>query len=183
MSATLLSPALNDLQAVRLREFCLRPITPDDDQALHTLILTVLEEKGLKDMPGTAYVDPELATLSTFFAEEHRQYWVVEDTRTQQIVGGAGVGTLLGTNFREDGICEFQKAYLLPAYRRQGLGTELLRVRLAWAREEGFRYGYMETREGFDSPGLFAKFNFEPLPRKLGDNGHHAMTIFMGREL
>jgi putative acetyltransferase len=161
----------------------IRPIEQRDNAALNAIFWEVFKEYGIDKLPGTASEDAEITNMYEGFTQPLHAYWVAEDQLTGEILGGAGVGPLKGTNFETDGICEFQKSYLKKKARGFSLGTQILELRLAWAKAQGFKYGYMETRHGFRSPELFTKYGFEFLPAKLGDNGHHAMHIFMGRSL
>ncbi|MBM6688399.1 GNAT family N-acetyltransferase [Collinsella tanakaei] len=120
----------------------IRPIATADDAAVAIIIRSCLEAYRL-DIPGTAYFDPELDHLSRFYASRPglRAYFVMEDTDSARIIGGAGLAEYEGL----DTCCELQKIYLVESERGRGRGLELLEAVEAQARKLGYRRIYLET--------------------------------------
>ena len=57
------------------------PITPHYDAAMAAIVRAALEEHGL-DIPGTAYFDAALDSLSAFYDRPGRAYYVLLDGET-----------------------------------------------------------------------------------------------------
>ncbi|SLM84725.1 MULTISPECIES: GNAT family N-acetyltransferase [Vagococcus] len=90
-----------------------REITQTDNQSVKKLIQSSLKKLGF-DKPGTAYYDPELNDLYTFYKTRNKaMYWVVEEEG--KIVGGVGIAPF------KDNICELQKLYVSPEIQGKGL--------------------------------------------------------------
>lgn len=140
-----------------LEKVCLRPITPADDAAMAEIVRVNLRHFGL-DIPGTAYFDPELDTLSRFYAQRpgKRAYFVVVDS-TQKVLGGAGMA-----EFEDIADCaELQKIYLCDEAKGLGLGMRLVRQIEQCAREAGYRRLYLETHTTLQAAcGLYEKMGF-----------------------
>lgn len=118
----------------------IRRITPEDDEPLARLVRDSLKRYGL-DIPGTAYFDPELEQLSSYYLPNpRRSYYVLEDEEGR-VVGGAGYGEFSG---RED-CAELQKLYLDPSVQGRGLGHRLLKQVETSAAVCGYRELYLET--------------------------------------
>lgn len=118
----------------------IRPITPSDNQAMKHILQTDLKAAGL-DIPGTAYFDKNLDTLSQFYAaDKKRTYYIVEDANGQ-VVGGAGCA-----EFDADkGIAELQKLYLAESARGHRLSYKLISLVESFAKEVGYKQLYLET--------------------------------------
>ncbi|MCX6549083.1 MAG: GNAT family N-acetyltransferase [Holophagaceae bacterium] len=157
----------------------LRPIRPEDDAAMASVIRAVMPEFGA-DGPGFAIHDPEVDHMSAAYSGPGAAYFVVVDS-TGQVVGGAGVAPLEGG---EPGVCELRKMYFLPEARGQGMGDALLRHCLAEARDRGHRTCYLETLSGMDRAiGLYRKLGFQALCAPLGRTGHGGCDQWFALEL
>ncbi|MDN6233871.1 MAG: hypothetical protein L0J14_01930, partial [Bifidobacterium crudilactis] len=66
----------------------IRTIRAQDDAVMRRIIRESLAAFGL-DVPGTAYFDPQLNSLSAFYASPGSEYFVVIDD-SGRVVGGAG---------------------------------------------------------------------------------------------
>lgn len=119
----------------------IRPITAGDDEQMGTIARENLRAAGL-DIPGTAYFDPQIMCLSTFYdaAPERRAYYVVVDA-AGRVLGGAGIAEFDPL----ENTAELQKLYLADAAKGHGLGTRLVRLMEERARELGYGRLYLET--------------------------------------
>jgi putative acetyltransferase len=160
------------LRRVRVREqFTIRPIKPDDDDALLNLFVYVRREHvGFDEAMRLSYPDDH--NLSRSFKSARSRYCVVE--REGSVVGGAGIAPLKGG---DSDTCELQKMYLLPEARGIGLGRALLDSCVGFARENGFRRLYAETNAMLsDAVALYKEYGFDLLDNPLGKTGHAAVT-------
>lgn len=116
-------------------------MTAADDEAIAGIIRANLEKFHL-NIPGTAYYDPELDHLSTFYnrAPDKRCYFVALD-ETDRIVGGVGVAEFAGI---ED-CAEMQKLYLDDSAKSKGYSKELISAAETWAKNAGYKRIYLET--------------------------------------
>ena len=157
------------------RGYAIRPIGPEDNREVATIVRRVAVEFGTTG-PGGPTLDAELDDMAEAYSGPDHRYFVVEsEPRAGQragrrLVGGAGFGPLQGG---KPGICELRKMYLLPEARGQGLGRALLERCLDEARESGYRQCYLETAERMRSArALYAQLGFSPVSCRLGDTGH-----------
>jgi putative acetyltransferase len=145
-----------------------RPIRPEDDAAVASLIRTVMPEFGAGGA-GFAIHDPEVDRMSAAFGGPRTRYCVVVDG-PGRVVGGGGVAPLKGG---AQDVCELQKMYFLREARGRGVGKALLAHLLAEARALGFRTCYLETLTTMEAAqGLYRHMGFAPLPGPLGSTGH-----------
>ena len=154
----------------------IRVIEPRDNDAMAKIIRDSLTAVGL-DKPGTAYFDTALDDLANSYHGEKSVY-VVADIKGH-IVGGAGLAPIA------PGICELQKCYVEASRRGQGLGRLLIERVLQEAAQLGYTSIYLETTEILASAvSLYESLGFTHLDAPLvNDNGHHAMTIWMIKDL
>ncbi|WP_225353477.1 GNAT family N-acetyltransferase [Lacticaseibacillus thailandensis] len=115
----------------------IRPIRAGDNAAVAHLIRDSLAHFGL-DVPGTAYFDPQLDDLATFYAQPQRGYFVLVND-ADEVVGGCGFGEYC------DDTAELQKLYIAPAAQGQGASRRLVACAEAGARVAGYRRIYLET--------------------------------------
>lgn len=83
----------------------IRPIQPEDNPFVETLIKSVFEELDLPKT-GTAYEDVSLKTMFENYNQYNATYFLL--VKGDEIIGGRGIASL---NFPSDGICELQKMY------------------------------------------------------------------------
>ena len=135
------------------------PIEPHHDAAMAAIVRAALEEHGL-NIPGTAYFDAALDSLSAYYDRPGRAYYVLLDGET--VIGGVGVAefdTLPGG-------CELQKLYLAPAFRGQGLGSRMIRFIEDRARELGYQQIYLETHTALSAAlRAYQRAGYRPIPR------------------
>ena len=145
-----------------------RPIRPQDNAAVASIIRTVMPEFGA-DGPGFAIHDPEVDHMAEAYAMPGAAFFVVVDA-ADRVVGGGGFARLEGA---DEGTCELRKMYFLQEARGTGTGERLLRHLLAAARDAGYRTMYLETLTGMDAAmKLYAKLGFKPLCAPMGATGH-----------
>ncbi|WP_297077058.1 GNAT family N-acetyltransferase [uncultured Enterococcus sp.] len=146
----------------------LRRLEAKDNQQLADLIRKSLEEADLA-IPGTAYFDPELTTLYSYYDQAKAAYWVISDQGT--IIGGIGIAPLAGV-LRT---CELQKLYVSSAYQKQGLAQKLMETALSFASQQ-YEVCYLETHHSLEAAcRLYERFGFQALSAPLLDTEHQAM--------
>jgi putative acetyltransferase len=149
------------------RGFSLRPIRPEDDTAIASIIRTVMPEFGANG-PGFAIHDPEVDGMSAAYAIPRAAYYVVEVEG--RVVGGGGLGPLQGA---DEATAELRKMYFLKEARGIGAGSALLRHLLSLARQFEFAQVYLETLTGMDAAQkLYQHLGFQRLDKQLGNTGH-----------
>ncbi|QXC39351.1 helix-turn-helix domain-containing GNAT family N-acetyltransferase [Aeromonas jandaei] len=162
-------------RARRQQGYHIRPITEADNPHIATVIRTVSAEYGLTADKGYGVSDPNLDRLYQTYQEEASRYWVIEGP-DGSILGGGGIAPLAG----EEGVCELQKMYFLPALRGLGLGKRLVLQALDEAGALGYRRCYLETTEVLrEATSLYESLGFEHLPGPLGCTGHGDCEICM----
>lgn len=119
----------------------IRPITTADDERMGVIARENLKAAGL-DIPGTAYFDPEIMHLSTFYgADPGRRAYYVAVGEGGRVLGGAGV-----VEFEPlENTVELQKLYLADEAKGRGLGTRLVGLMESCARGLGYERLYLET--------------------------------------
>jgi len=152
----------------------LRPIAPEDNATLATIIRTTLLEFGAAH-PGTVYYDPTTDALFELFQTKGSAYNVAE--LDGKLVGGGGI-------FPTEGLppdtCELVKMYLLPEARGTGLGKLLIETALSAAANLGYRKVYLETMpELKNALKVYEKFGFRYLTEPMGNSGHTGCQLWM----
>ncbi|MEG0254035.1 MAG: GNAT family N-acetyltransferase [Vagococcus sp.] len=145
----------------------LREMTRKDNQGVKALVQRSLKLLGL-DKPGTAYYDPELNDLYSFYQKENKgNYWVIEENGV--IVGGVGIAS-----FNEI-ICELQKLYVDTSVQGKGLASQLMNQALLFA-ENNYEACYLETHSDLGvACQLYDKYEFDLLSGPLEGSVHSAM--------
>ena len=152
----------------------LRPIAPEDNATLASIIRATLLEFGAAH-PGTVYFDPTTDALFELFQTKGSAYNVAE--LDGQLVGGGGI-------FPTEGLppdtCELVKMYLLPEARGTGLGKLLIETALSAAANLGYRKVYLETMpELKNALKVYEKFGFRYLTEPMGNSGHTGCQLWM----
>ncbi|MFU2205865.1 GNAT family N-acetyltransferase [Streptococcus pluranimalium] len=155
----------------------IRPIQSKDNEEMAGIIRNSLEAVGL-DKQGTAYFDPSLDDLAAAYGQDQSSAYFVA-VEKEQVQGGAGFGKIT------DAICELQKFYVLENARGQGLGRKLLEQVIISSGEAGYDKIYLETTEVLGQAlRLYESMGFKHMEAPLtNDSGHHAMTIWMMKDL
>ncbi len=159
-------------------DYIIRPIESRDNVAVERVIRDCLIEYG-GNHEGTAWADPDLGRFSEVYAKAGRAYWVALD-REGRVVGGVGIGEMEG----EDGVCELQKMYTVPAVRGTGIAARLLAVALDFAWRQGYRQCYLETLDNMTAAQRFyEKHGFVRTDRLFGATGHYACEVKYIKEI
>ena len=170
MTLTLSAPPLLLHRVLCQHGMTLRPITAFDNAAICKVIIDVLTEYGCIG-EGYACNDPETQAMSTAYDGTTGQYWVIEDSEGNVMVGG-GFSRLKGTQ-PQDTVAELQKVYFSPKLRGLGLGKQVLTLAIEGARSAGYRTLYAETVPHMTlAIGLYEHLGFQLLQAPLGATGH-----------
>lgn len=161
-----------------MSDYKIREIQPQDNAEVKSVIQSVLVEMGVPKV-GTAYEDVSLNDMYETYNGSRMAYFVVEEDG--RIIGSAGIAPLQGG---DDEVCELQKMYFLPEARGRGVGAEMMKTCLDYAKSEGFKKVYLETLPYMESARkLYARTGFESLKEPMGDTGHYNCTMWMIKEL
>lgn len=123
------------------KRFEFRKILKCHNQALSEIIRKNLEAHHL-DIPGTAYFDKSLDSMSTYYSgasENTRQYYVLLDNG--KVAGGIGFERFAPVS----GCAELQKLYLDDSCKGNGLGYEMIAFIEDKMRKAGYDKSYLET--------------------------------------
>ncbi len=156
-----------------------RRINSSDDEAIASIIRANLEKLHL-NIPGTAYFDPELDHLSTYYnADSKKRAYFIALDETDQVMGGVGIA-----KFKYIPDCaEIQKLYLNDSAKGKGYGKELMQIAEAWAREAGYGQLYLETHSNLTAAmKLYEKLGFNQI-EKPDAVLHGAMDHFYLKKL
>jgi len=108
----------------------IRPYRTSDGESVCGVIKTVFEEFGFPWLPGSANRD--CYAIEEHYHEKGGGFWVVE-------VNGKVIGTC-GYVPCDDKRCELLRMYLLPQFRRRGLGKEIFHA----VAKDAFSRGFLE---------------------------------------
>lgn len=166
-------------------EWIIRPIQPEDNQAMAHIIRTALSEFGA-NKPGTVFFDSSTDHLFKLFQTPGSCYFVATEAvsatgSTPQVVGGAGIFPTAGL---PEGWCELVKMYLHKEVRGKGLGRTLIEESLSAARQLGYRTVYLETLPELNKAvRVYEQFGFNYLSKPVGDSGHFGCNVWMKMDL
>lgn len=161
-----------------MEEVKIRPICPEDNLRLATLIRRILKDLDVPET-GTALADPNLDRLYEFYQASRAAYYIV--CRENDLLGGGGIAPLAGGSPE---VCELQKMYIDENLRGKGIGGILLEKCLRQARDFGYATCYLETMPYMKAAqALYLKFGFGYLDGPLGTTGHSSCHIWMSRSL
>ena len=156
----------------------IRKIEPGDNQQVKRVVQEVLVEMGVPKV-GTAYEDESLNDMSGTYDQPRMAYFVVEEE--EKIIGCAGIAPLVGG---DPEVCELQKMYFLPAARGRGVGTEMMKACLDFARTQDFSRCYLETMPYMkNAQKLYTRTGFQSLEKPMGDTGHYNCSVWMIKDL
>ena len=155
----------------------IRKVLPEDNQALATVIRSVLIELGVPKV-GTAYADPEVDNMFATYDRARNAYFVVE--KEGKILGGAGIAPLAG---EDPSICELQKMYFSTS-RGLGLGKQMMDTCLAFAKENNYSLCYLETLPYMKAAQkLYLKSGFDYIDGPMGNTGHTSCNVWLTKSL
>jgi putative acetyltransferase len=156
----------------------IRPVFPEDNPMLASLIREVLVELGAPRV-GTAYADSAVDRMYETYQAPRSAYWVVAND--SGVLGGGGIAPLEGA---ESSICELQKMYFKSVLRGKGWGDRLITRALEEAARLGFKKCYLETMPYMEAAQkLYQRHGFRYRDRPLGQTGHTSCTVWMEKEL
>lgn len=146
----------------------IRPIKPEDNQAIKHILQTDLKHFGL-DIPGTAYFDSNLDKLNEFYdAQTNRAYFVVEDDQGK-VMGGAGCAEFDWDN----GIAELQKIYLDKKAQGFGLSYKLIALVEDFTKKAGYKKLYLETHHNLKAAiHVYTKSGYQKLAGPIKNSDH-----------
>ncbi|MCL1602790.1 GNAT family N-acetyltransferase [Succinatimonas hippei] len=147
-----------------IKGYKIRSIAAKDDAAIAKIIRTNLQHFHL-DIPGTAYFDPELDHLSTFYAErsDKRAYFIVTN-EDDKVVGGVGFAEFEGL----PKCAELQKLYLDETVKGLGLSKEMMKIVEVCAKKLGYEQLYLETHTNLAvAVCLYEKLGYESVPQPV----------------
>jgi putative acetyltransferase len=152
---------------------CIRPIQPEDNAAMASIIRAVMTEFGASG-EGYSIHDPEVDAMFDAYQHDRHAYYVLEIG--QQVVGGGGIAPLKGA---DASICELQKLYILPEARGKGLGQQLLATCIAFVESAGYSGIYLESTSRMIQAGkLYLQAGFSTIPSAMGKTGHDKCDRF-----
>lgn len=157
----------------------IRPIIENDNAAISKIIRDNLEKYGL-NIEGTAYFDPELDNLSSFYAKnpKERHYMILTDSNGS-VCGGIGFAKF---DAIED-CAEIQKLYVKDCEKGKGLGKLLLNKAEKEAKIFGYKRLYLETHSFLkEATSLYEKEGFKQI-EKPPFVFHSFMDMFFTKEL
>jgi putative acetyltransferase len=167
-----------DSSPIALENVVIRPIIPEDNPTIASIIRATLTEFGANH-PGTVFTDPTTDDLYHLFQTPGSAYRVA--THEGRMLGGAGIFPSEGL---PAGTCELVKMYLVPEARSIGLGRRMIADCLDMAREAGFRHVYIETMPELKrAVDVYRRFGFRDLPGPLGNTGHFGCSVWMMLDL
>lgn len=150
----------------------IRELQKADNLKVKKIIQDSLESLGFA-IPGSAYFDPQLDDLRTYYNElNHAEYWVVE--MDGEVVGGIGIAPYN----EQDKICELQKLYLIPEVQGLGISKKMMETALAFASLH-YEKCYLETLHDLKTANkLYEKYGFSLLDEPLPGSEHSAMDAW-----
>jgi putative acetyltransferase len=161
-----------------LADVTIEEVQKKDNLALGQVIRSVLIEHGA-NKPGFAFVDPELDDMYKAYHAKTSRYFVIK--KAGKIVGGGGINQLKGGNKHT---CELQKMYFLPETRGLGLGGQLLKKCLDFAKEAGYKKCYLETLQYMHKAReMYKGYGFQQLSEPMGNTGHSGCNFWMIKDL
>lgn len=161
------------------KTFIIRPITADDDAAIAAIIRDNLRAVHL-DIPGTAYFDPELDHLSTFYNDEpkKRTYYIATD-ENGTVIGGVGFAEFPGV----ENCAELQKLYLVDSVKGRGYSHQLIQTVENGACQAGYEKLYLETHTCLKvACALYEKHGYQSIPQPV-PTAHTTMNRFYMKKL
>lgn len=145
-----------------MSDYIIRSITSEDNFKIAKIIRDNLERFHL-DIPGTAYFDKELDSLSVYYSAkpDKRRYFIVTDD-SGAVIGGVGVAEFDGF----ENCAEIQKLYLSDAAKGKGLGKKLMQTAEEFAVSAGYNSLYLETHSNLETAiGLYGKLGFRRIDK------------------
>ncbi len=161
-----------------MAKYKIEEIRPEHDSAVCGIIKTVGAEHGAVG-DGFGPSDPEVLNMSRHYDRAQKSIYLVSLVEGI-VVGGSGIAPFNDS----DDVCELRKLFLLPENRGMGLGGELTRQCLEFARSQGFTKCYLDTLSNMKPAiALYEKSGFVHLDKPLAGTIHNGCDVWMLREL
>ena len=156
----------------------IREIQPNDNTQIEAIIKACFIEFDIP-LEGTAYTDIETTKMYESYQKENEKYFVIANDT--EVFGGGGIKSL---NDFDGTVCELQKMYFSPNGRGLGLGKQLIKTCLKFAKEAGFKQCYLESASQLKAAiHIYETNNFKHLDKPLGNTGHYSCGIWMLKTL
>lgn len=148
--------------------YSIRRMVQADNKDVAALIRSVLIEIS-QDTKGSAYFEERTDTLYEAFDDAKGAYFLIVDDKGL-ILGGGGICQLQG---EDQDVCELKNMYLHQLIRGKGLAKKLMEDLLMFARQQGFKSCYLETKKSWKAAvSLYQKFGFIELEQSKGSDSH-----------
>lgn len=152
----------------------IRPIQVSDNIEVAAIIRQVMTEFGAVGC-GYSINDPEVDDMFSAYDSERAAFYVVE--KNGVILGCGGYAQLTGA---DEKTCELRKMYYLPEARGSGLGSQMMKLCLQEARNDGYARCYLETVDAMSAAQkAYEKHGFEYLDGPMGATGHNSCGKWM----
>ncbi len=120
------------------------------------LHLVVRREQAANDQ--NTFVDiydsqPDLNAIEAFYVVPGGIFFIAKDSQ-------GNVAGFVGLKYVSPGQAELKRLAVLPEYRRQGLGTQLVRSLIAWATDQGFETIHLWTGRTERARPIYEKCGF-----------------------
>ncbi len=159
-------------------QYTIEEIRPEHDKPMGQIIKAVGAEYGAIG-DGFGPSDSEVLCMSRNYNARSNSIYLVALVEGN-VVGGSGVAAFNTS----DHVCELRKLFLLPENRGFGLGKELTRRCLVFARSKGYKQCYLDTLSHMKSAiMLYEKLGFRRLSRPLDGTIHNRCDVWMQKEL
>ena len=156
----------------------IREIQIKDNAAVEKIIKETLMEFDAA-VPGTAFMDKSITNMFDAYQTRKSAYFVADDDG--HIVGGCGISPLKGDSTNT---AELQKMYIAKSHRGKGIGKQLLKSCMNYAKKQGYSGIYLETLPSMKIAGtLYQKAGFKFLSEKMGETGHSTCHVWMYKKL
>lgn len=159
-------------------KYDIEKIQPEHDEAVCRIIKKVGKEYGAIG-DGFGPSDEEVLSMSKYYNEEGRSIYLVAAIEGT-VVGGCGIAPF-NNSFE---VCELRKLFLLPESRGLGIGKDLTRKCVSFARSKGYRQCYLDTLSSMKSAiTLYENLGFRHLDEPLDGTVHSGCNVWMLKKL
>lgn len=158
--------------------YTIKEIEPQHDLKICEIIKKVGQEYGAIG-EGFGPSDTEVQAMSQHYGDEGASRYLVAIVEGE-IVGGSGIASFNNSHKT----CELRKLFLLPKSRGLGIGKELTKACLRYAKSKGYQQCYLDTLTTMGSAiALYKKLGFHPLTEPLDGTTHNGCDVWMLKEL
>lgn len=139
----------------RYRDFLIRDWQPSDRQPVSEVVRTVLAEYGLGFEPDKT--DRDAIHVEDTYWYTGGEFWVAE--HQNHVIGSGGYHP----SHRAPNAVELRKMFILPDFRRRGLGRFMLNELEQSAASKGFTEMWLETASVLkEAIGLYEQCGYQP---------------------